>query len=231
MNPATAPQTLVDVDIISDVMCPWCFIGKRRFEEALALLPSTVAVTVHWRPFQLDPSLPASGKDRKTYLENKFGSAARAAELYQNVSNAGTAVGIDFKFDAIAVSPNTLDAHRLIRWAQSAGHGMQDDIVEALFQAYFIDGRNIGDIEILIDIASSHGMDAKLVRELMESDADRDEVSREVAVAGQMGVTGVPCFVVENRYAVMGAQDPAVIANALTEVAKLKQAGTLPDPQ
>lgn len=216
----------VHIDIVSDVMCPWCFIGKKRFEKALGAVGDDVAVEVHWRPFQLDPTLPREGKDRDTYLAEKFGSIERARELYRNVENAGAGEGIPFQFEAIAVSPNTLDAHRLIRWAQAAGDGVQGRVVEALFELYFLKGGNIGDHTVLTEVAREAGMDAAVVESLLASDADREAITQEIALAQQMGVTGVPCFILENKYAVMGAQEPEAIADAIRQVAAEKAAAT-----
>jgi predicted DsbA family dithiol-disulfide isomerase len=212
-------MTQVHIDIVSDVMCPWCYVGKRRFEKALKEVNTDIDVDVNWRPFQLDPTLPPEGKDRETYLAEKFGGIERARELYANIQAAGDGEGIPFSFDAIAVSPNTLDAHRLIRWAQNAGEGVQDKVVERLFELYFIEGRNIGDHAVLVGIARECGMDEGIVEKLLAGDADRQDVQKEIAVAQQMGVTGVPCFIIDSKYAVMGAQDASTIARAINEIA------------
>jgi len=217
----------VHVDIVSDVVCPWCFVGKKRFEKALGEIGEDITVEVNWRPFQLDPTLPPEGKDRKKYLADKFGSMERSRELHQNLENIGASVGIPFEFEAIAVSPNTLDAHRLIRWAQSAGEGVQGRVVAALFETYFLKGKNIGDHAVLIEVAREAGMDAAVVESLLASDADREAITQEIALAQQMGVTGVPCFILENKYAVMGAQEPATIADAIRQVAAEKAAATV----
>ena len=200
------------VDVVSDVMCPWCFIGKRRLEDAIERTNHNIKI--HWRPFQLDATLPAEGKDRQLYLSEKFGSAERAQQMYANVSNAGAAENIPFAFDKIKVSPNTLDAHRLIRWAGGASPELQDRIVESLFQAYFIYGENIGDHDVLVRIADDAGMDSDLVRELLSGDADRDLVSKEIELAQKMGVNGVPTFIVDNTYALVGAQPAAGLFGA-----------------
>jgi len=202
----------LQVDVVSDVMCPWCYIGKRRLEKAVEM--ADVALDLRWRPFQLDPTLPAEGKPREAYLAEKFGSPERAGELYANIKAAGEAEDIPFAFDRIQVSPNTLDAHRLIRWAANAGPDVQGRAVEALFRAYFVEGRNIGDPSVLTAVAEGAGMDAALVAELLVGDADRDLVRQEVELAQQMGVTGVPTFIIANRYAVIGAQAPRQLAQA-----------------
>lgn len=216
----------VHIDIVSDVMCPWCFIGKKRFEKALKAVEEDVDVEVHWRPYQLDPTLPPEGKDRDTYLAEKFGGIERARELYRNIEDAGAGEGIPFRFDAIGVSPNTLDAHRLIRWAQNAGDGIQDKVVERLFELFFLEGVNIADHSVLTGVARDAGMDVAIVESLLAGDADRDAVQQEIAVARQMGVSGVPCFILDNKYAVMGAQDAETIADAIRQVAANKSAAT-----
>lgn len=215
----------VQVDIVSDVMCPWCFIGKRRFEKAVEALEGDVEVAVHWRPFQLDPALPREGKDRDTYLAEKFGGIERARRLYRTIEEAGAGEGIPFRFDAIGVSPNTLDAHRLIRWAQSAGEGVQDNVVERLFEVFFLEGANIADHAVLTGVARDVGMDSTVIETLLKGDADREAVQQEIALAQRMGVTGVPCFILENKYAVIGAQDADAIADAIRRLAAESAAG------
>lgn len=223
MEKDTAP---IAIDIVSDVVCPWCYIGQKRLDTALAAA-TEVPVEIRWRPFQLDPTLPAEGKDRRTYMAEKFGSQARAGELYEKVREAGRAEAIAFDFDAIAVSPNTLDAHRVIRWAASAGEGVQDGLVRRLFSLYFEEGANIGDHGVLIAAARDAGMDTALVETLLPTDADKAEVKAEIATAQSMGVTGVPCFLIENRYAVVGAQEPATLADAVRKVSNAKARGEL----
>jgi predicted DsbA family dithiol-disulfide isomerase len=203
-------------------MCPWCYIGKRRLEAALERLP--YPLQVHWRPYQLDGTLPPEGKDRKAYLADKFGSVEKAGEIYKNVSDAGELEDIPFAFDNIAVSPNTLDAHRLIRWAGSASADVQDRLVESLFQAYFLYGENIGDHAVLVRIAEDVGMDSKLVAEMLENGADRDLVAKEIELAQQMGVTGVPTFIVDNKYALVGAQPADQLVSAIETIVSQRNA-------
>lgn len=222
-------MTQVQIDIVSDVMCPWCFIGKRRFEKALRDIAPDVDVAVNWRPYQLDPTLPPEGRDRDTYLAEKFGSLERARQLYANIEDAGRGEDIPFSFEAIRVSPNTLDAHRLIRWAQNAGEGIQDKVVERLFKLYFLEGANIADHAVLVDVARECGMDPAIVQSLLATESDREEVMQEIATARSMGVNGVPCFIIDNTYAVVGAQDPAQIASAINQVAA-KSADGKPPP-
>lgn len=216
MAAAMKPLTL---DVVSDVMCPWCYIGKRRIEKAIAR--TKLPVTLVWRPFQLDPTLPAEGKDRATYLAEKFGSAEAAEGMYSRVREAGAEEGIPFAFDRIRVSSNTLDAHRLIRWATR--EGVADPVVEALFRAYFVEGRNIGDRNVLIEIAEDAGMEDVAAR--LESDEDVAVTQEEIARAGQMGVTGVPTTIVAGKYALVGAQPADTIAQALMQIAEREAAG------
>lgn len=214
----------ITVDIVSDVMCPWCYVGKRRLEKALASVAEEIRADVRWRPFQLDPTLPKQGIERRAYLENKFGGPERARQTYAAIREAGAEEGIPFAFDAISVSASTLDAHRLIRWAASAGHATQDRLVEILFRMYFTEGRNIGDDETLLEAAREAGMDGAVVEALLKGDADRADVIEEIATAQRMGVTGVPCFILDKRYAVMGAQSAKTLADALRQLSKEKQA-------
>jgi len=219
----------LSIDVISDVMCPWCFIGQKNLERALEQVRD-IDVAIHWRPYQLDPTLPPEGKDRQTYLEEKFGSRERAQALYDRVREAGRDAGIDFKFDRIEKSPNTLDAHRVIRWAASAGEGVQDKLVRRLFELYFLEGANIGSHAVLIQAARESGMDSAVVETLLPTEADLQEVSQEVGTAQKMGVTGVPCFLLEGKYALMGAQPPEALADAIRKVSDAKAAGALDQP-
>lgn len=203
------------IDVVSDVMCPWCYIGKRRLEGALARRPE-VEFDVRWRAYKLDPTIPKGGVDRQSYLDNKFGGAERAAGIYARVAEAGAQAGLDFRFDAIRRSPNTTDAHRLIRWAY--GQNAQDSVVEGLFRTYFTDGGDVEDPVTLGDIATAAGMDSELVRELLAGDADIDAVNAEIDQARQIGIDGVPCFIVGARLAVMGAQASEILVEAIDKV-------------
>lgn len=222
---AIAPIT---VDVVSDVMCPWCFIGKRRLERAVTQLDG-IDVEVRWRPFQLDPTLPAEGKDRKAYLEQKFGGPAEAEAIYDRIREAGRGEGIPFAFEKIERSPNTIDAHRMIRWA--GVEGVQDALVERLFSLYFLEGADLTNRETLVAAAGDAGMDPAVVEALLLGDADRAAVEEEIATAQKIGVTGVPCFIVDNRYAVLGAQDASVIADAIRQSYQEAQAGIRPQAE
>jgi predicted DsbA family dithiol-disulfide isomerase len=215
----------ISVDVISDVVCPWCFIGKRRLEKALTLVPD-LAVEIRWRPYQLAPELPAAGIPRDDYLIGKFGSLERTKDMFGRIEAVGADEGIPFAFDKIRVSPNTLDAHRLILWARSGEH--QEAVVEALFRAYFIEGRNLADRETLIAIGSAQGLEAGLLTELFSTDSDIERTRREIASAQRIGVTGVPFFIVAERYGIAGAEAPETIAGALRQAAR-EQAGDAGD--
>ena len=215
MNAPTSLKPLA-IDVVSDVVCPWCFVGKQRLEKAIAM--SDVPVAVRWHPFQLDPTIPPEGKSRRDYLEAKFGTGGRIEEMHERLTELGRAEGIDFAFDKIKVSPNTLDAHRLIRWA--AEDGRQEAVVDALFRAYFLEGRDIGDRAVLAEIAAGAGMDRARVAERLATDEDRREVSAEIVSAQKIGVTGVPTYIIASRYGVVGAQAPATLAQAFAEAAK-----------
>ena len=208
----------VEIDVVSDVMCPWCLIGKRRLEKALTMLDG-IEVEVRWRPYQLDSTLPEKGKDRQQYLEDKFGGPEQAREIYGRIEEAGKSEGIDFAFDKIKVAPNTLNAHRVIRWAANGGEEAQQKIVERLFELFFVEGANIGDPAVLLEAAGTVGMNVEVMETLLPTDADRKEVQNEIEAARKMGVTGVPCFIINNKYAVMGAQEPATIAEAIKNAA------------
>lgn len=214
----------ISIDVVSDVVCPWCYVGQKRLERALALAPD-VPVEVNWRPYQLDPTIPPEGRDRKAYMLAKFGSEKRLRDIHQRITAAGVAEGIDFDFDAIKVSPNTLDAHRVIRWAASTGN--QTAVKRRLLSDYFEKGRNVGDPAVLIEAARDTGMDAAVVEALLPTDADVAETRAEIETAARMGITGVPCFLLEGKYAVMGAQEAERLADAIRQVAGAKARGEL----
>jgi predicted DsbA family dithiol-disulfide isomerase len=193
------------IDIVSDVICPWCFIGKRRLEKALSLR-SDLAVDVTWRPFQLNPDMPPEGMERKAYVTAKFGGGGHADRIYANVAEVGESIGIPFAFDRIRRTPNTRDAHRLIRWA--AAQGRADPVVEGLFRAYFIDGRDIGDRATLAEMAGAAGLEASEAGRWLDGTADIGPVLAEDRGARRLGINAVPCFIFERHYAVSGAQEP-----------------------
>ncbi len=207
---------MVKLDIMSDPICPWCYIGKANLDQALAQRPDHPFL-IKWHPFQLNPDMPKTGMDRREYLETKFGGKEAAVKAYAPVVDHAEAAGLTLNLDAIATTPNTIDAHRLIHWA-----GIEDrqtQVVDALFQAYFVDGRDIGDTETLADIADAAGMDASVVLRLLNTDEDlRDIVERDAAARG-MGVTSVPTFIVASQHAVPGAQPPDLWLKVLDDLA------------
>jgi predicted DsbA family dithiol-disulfide isomerase len=207
-----AEPSQMNIEIVSDVVCPWCYVGKRRLEAALAQSDDAV-VAVRWRPFQLDPTIPSEGLDRRAYMRAKFRDDARLAEVHARLRAVGAEVGIDFDFEAISRSPNTLDAHRLIGWA--AARGVQDEVVERLFSAYFEHGRDIGDRSVLAEIAGECGMDAEAVERQFAGDGDVAAIRAEIAEAQEIGVTGVPFFIFASRFAVSGAQSAEILARAV----------------
>ena len=221
-----AQQQNIVVDIVSDVVCPWCFIGQRRLDSALAAVPE-IPVEIRWRPYQLDATIPQQGRDRKEYMLSKFGSEEKLREIHSRIEQLGAAEGIDFDFEAIKVSPNTLDAHRVIRWAATYGGDVQNRLARRLFQLYFEEGKNVGDHAVLIEAAGQAGMDAPVVTALLATDNDREAVANEAATASRMGITGVPCFLLEGKCAVMGAQESATLADAIRQVAAAKARGEL----
>ncbi len=211
----------MQIDVISDTVCPWCFIGKRRLDAAVALRPE-LGVEIHWRPYQLDPNVPKEGVERRAYFRAKFGDGERVKGMSETLTAYGAELGIAFAFDRAEKRPNTIDSHRLIRWA--SGVGVQDAVVEALFKAYFEQGRDIGDAGVLTEIAAACGMDGELVEELLASDADADLVLREAGQAGQMGVQGVPAFVLEGKYMLVGAQDTEALVRVFDKVVEKQKA-------
>jgi predicted DsbA family dithiol-disulfide isomerase len=218
--------TAITVDVVSDVVCPWCFIGQKRLDKAIAAA-GDVEVHVRWRPFQLDPTIPREGKDRRDYMLGKFGSEERIREIHARIEPLGEAEGINFAFDAIKVAPNTLDAHRLIRWAGAMSEEVQNRLVRRLFQINFEEGGNLGDHAVLIEAAREAGMDVSVAEALLPTDADAEAVQNEITTASRMGITGVPCFLIEGKYAVMGAQDAATLTDAIRQVAAAKANGEL----
>jgi predicted DsbA family dithiol-disulfide isomerase len=202
----------MQIDIVSDTVCPWCFIGKRRIERAMALRPD-VKFDVVWRPYRLDPSIPREGVDRRAYLKTKFGDSPRTSAMGEAIRSEGESEGIAFAFDKIARSPNTLDSHRLIRW--SANAGKQDQIVERLFQAYFIEGQDIGNSAVLSEVAAKAGMDGALVARLLAGDADLVSVEREAGLANEMGITGVPTFIFDSKFMISGAREAELLVRVI----------------
>lgn len=203
------------LDILSDPICPWCYIGKAKLDRALAERPDH-GLDIFWRPYQLNPDMPPEGMDRTAYLETKFGGPAGAQDVYGRIEQAAKASGLHVRFDLIKRTPNTFDAHRLIRWARTGGH--QQAVVDALFIRYFELGQDIGDRALLTEVASEVGMDTELLAKLFAEDADRDLLTNEEALARQMGVSGVPTFILAEKFALVGAQETAAWLDVLNRL-------------
>jgi len=206
---------MIKLDIISDPICPWCYIGKANLDAAIKKV-GTNPFQEEWRIFQLNPDMPSQGMDRKTYLESKFGGPERAKEIYGRIEGAAEEAGIQVKFDKIMRTPNTMDAHRLIRSSRTTG--LQTALVEQLFRRYFEEGQDISDHQTLLEAAESIGMERGVVAELLEGDADLDLMRDEDKAAREMGVNGVPCFIVAGKYVVQGAQPPETWENIIREL-------------
>lgn len=209
----------IGIDVFSDVICPWCFVGKRRLERALA--QPAPEVTVRWRAFLLNPDMPAEGMDRATYLSRKFGGGARARDLYAAIEEVGGREGIDFAFDRIRRTPSTVKAHRVLARAES--DGCQGALVETLFRAYFEQGQDIGDEDVLIELADGAGMDPASARAALAGPEGDRAVHGDNALAHSMGIGGVPCFIVDGRYAIAGAQEPEVIRRLIDGVVMMTE--------
>jgi predicted DsbA family dithiol-disulfide isomerase len=205
------------IDVVSDVVCPWCFIGKHRLERALALLPPDFPVAVNFRPYFLNPWVPREGIDRKTYLETKFGSEERYAGIAKRVVAAAAAEGLTYAVDRMKRQPNTLDCHRLILWA--AEHGQAARMKQRLMDLYFTEGADLSDPEVLVKAAVDCGLDGDTVRAKLASDADVERVQREADAAKEAGIDGVPTFIIGGVLAVTGAQSPEYLAQAITRAA------------
>jgi predicted DsbA family dithiol-disulfide isomerase len=202
------------IDIVSDAICPWCYIGKRQLERALAALEKEeLHFSVHWNPFQLNPDMPKEGRDRMAYRAQKFGSAERAHELDERVANAAAAVGLQLRQDLMLRTPNTLDAHRLIWFA--GREGVQDAVMEAVFKAYFTQGRDIGDRDVLADCAVEGGLDRTTVADFLAGETAANEMLAADRAAREAGVNGVPSFFLDGYGLFSGAMPAETIAEAL----------------
>lgn len=210
---------MLTIDVISDVICPWCFIGKRRLEKALAGRPATV----RWHPFQLNPDMPREGIERREYRVRKFGSWERSQHLDAQVAEAGRGEGIAFNFDRQSRTSNTLDAHRVI-WL-AGERGVQDAVSEGLFLAYFTAGRNLSDRNTLAEVAAGAGLDRAEVNELLTGDMGLDAVRAGEVQARRLGVSGVPFFIVNGEVALSGAQPPELFRQAFEQVGEAVMAG------
>jgi predicted DsbA family dithiol-disulfide isomerase len=210
---------VLTIDIVSDVVCPWCYIGKRKLEAALALpgAAGLPAVEVRWHPFQLNPDMPAGGVSRQQYLEDKFGGPERATEIYARVKAAGRTAGLELNIEGITLQPNTLAAHALIAFAQQDGGTAGDDIKERVLKAYFVENRFIGSADVLAEIAGEAGLDADAARAFVSDPQRLQAVAQADAQARGMGISGVPFFIFNQKLAVSGAQDPATLLDAMQQ--------------
>ncbi|MFV0491571.1 MAG: DsbA family oxidoreductase [Pseudorhodobacter sp.] len=206
---------MIRLDIFSDPVCPWCYIGKARLDRALESRPDH-PFEIQWHPFQLNPEMPPDGMDRRSYLEAKFGGKAGAVAAYTPVAEAARETGLEINFEAMNRMPNTLNAHRLIHWAGLEGR--QNAVVDALFRAYFRDGKDIGDTGTLADIATSCGMDHDTAARLLASGADRDDLMARDLDARKKGVTAVPTYLIAQKYVVSGAQPVELWQKAIDEI-------------
>ncbi|GGA11362.1 DsbA family oxidoreductase [Neptunicoccus cionae] len=208
---------MTKLDIISDPICPWCYIGKTKLDRALEKHPDHDLV-IEWHPFQLNPTMPAEGMDRREYLEAKFGGKEGAIKTYGAIAQAAEDAGIDIDFEGIKRTPSTLNAHRLLHWAAVEGH--QNAVVDRLFTAYFKEGQDISDVDLLVSIASDAGMDGEMVRRLLNGDQDAKEIQERDASARERGISGVPCFIIGKHYVVQGAQPTELWEKVISEISE-----------
>ncbi|MCC6007475.1 MAG: DsbA family oxidoreductase [Rhodobacteraceae bacterium] len=214
-------QALIRLDILSDPVCPWCLIGKSWLDRALEAAPDH-PFAVEWHPFQLNPDMPREGMDRRAYLEAKFGGQEGAVKVYSRIMQAAEEAGVAIALDRMTRMPNTLDAHRLIHWAGL--EGMQGRVVDGLFRAFFREGRDIGDPEVLADIATAAGMEREMVIRLLASEADAEDIRARDAHARARGVNGVPTFVIGDAHVLTGAQQPALWGQVIEELTRRHKA-------
>jgi predicted DsbA family dithiol-disulfide isomerase len=216
--PHAAP---VRIDVVSDVVCPWCFIGKRRLEKAIALNPD-IPVEVHWRPYFLNDWIPREGMSREQYLTTKFGSPERYKGIAERVGAAAAEEGLVYASDKMKRQPNTLDCHRLIRWAD--GIGKAAEMKQRLMDLYFTEGADLTNEAVLVQAAADVGLDPEDVRAALDSDQDVEQIERETQSAKEAGIEGVPMFIFAGRFAVSGAQAPEYLAEAIARAAQAQAA-------
>ncbi|MEM7544460.1 MAG: DsbA family oxidoreductase [Pseudomonadota bacterium] len=206
---------MISLDIVSDPICPWCYIGKTHFDKAVAS-KGYQPFDIFWRPFQLNPDMPEGGMDRRAYLEAKFGPE-NATKFYKQIEDTATEAGLNVRFDLIERTPNTFDAHRLIRWSRTTGS--QDALVAELFVRYFERGEDISDRDLLIEVGENAGMERDVTIRLFEGDADRELLQTEETTAREIGINGVPTFIIANKHVVNGAQPPDLWERVLDDIA------------
>lgn len=212
----------MQLDVVIDVVCPWCYVGKKQLDRALEMRPGVIT-NLNWRPYQLGPDTPTEGVDRAEHYKKKFGDGPQVQAAREHLLNVGQSLGIKFDFEKVCTIANTLDAHRLIRWAQSPG--VQNEVVEDLMKRYFEDCAFLGDPELLADVAEKAGMDRTLVSELLASDQDKNAVKTEVSQAAHMGIQGVPMFIFDGKAGVSGAQEASILAGVMDKL--LAEAATV----
>ncbi len=207
------PKRVV-IDVISDVVCPWCYLGKRRLESALKLR-SDIETEIHWRPYLLNPQVPREGMARVDYLSRKFGSDERFRPAHERLTRLGKEEGVEFHFERIVRQPNTLDAHRVIGWAEEAGKAAP--VVENIMRAFFTEGKDLTNNEVLVEVAGQSGLDSEAVRRDLASDRDLELTQKAAAAAADGGISGVPFFIFNSRFALAGAQEPEQLVSALDQ--------------
>lgn len=212
MNILAPPKARLAIDIVHDLVCPWCYLGVRRLMRTLRRRPDLL-FDLTWRPFLLNPDMPRAGMSRPDYVIRKFGGEDRARRLYASIAEIGRSEGILFRFDRIRRTPSSVDAHRLVRFAGRFGRA--EGMVEALFSAHFTDGLDIGDHQLLVAIASACGLDPASAQRFLRSDDEVDSIHADNLRAHRLGINGVPCFVISGRHAIAGAQEPEVIERLL----------------
>ncbi len=212
MRIETPSRTRLCIEVVHDLVCPWCYIGVRRLLRTLRRRPE-LQFELTWRPFLLNPDMPAAGMSRAEYVLRKFGGEDRARRLYLSITEIGLAEGVQFRFERIRRTPSSVDAHRLVRLA--ARYGRAGEMVEALFAAHFTDGRDLGELRVLTAVAASCGLDGEAARQFLLGDAEAEAIHAENLRAHRLGINGVPCFVVSGRHAIAGAQEPEVIERLL----------------
>ncbi len=212
MNVLAPPKARLSIEVVHDLVCPWCFLGQRRLLRTLRRRPDLL-FNLTWRPFLLNPDMPRAGMPRADYVMRKFGGEERARRLYGSITEIGRAEGLLFRFDRIRRTPSSVDAHRLVRWATGFGRGAE--MVEALFSAHFTDGRDIGEIQVAVAVAVACGLDGTAALAFLLGDAEVEMVHGENLRAHRLGINGVPCFVISGRHAIAGAQEPEVIERLL----------------
>jgi predicted DsbA family dithiol-disulfide isomerase len=212
VNVLTPPKARLKIEIVHDLVCPWCYLGIRRLVRTLRRRPD-IAFDLIWRPFLLNPDMPRLGMARPDYVVRKFGGEDRARRLYATITEVGRQEGVNFRFDRIRRTPSSIDAHRLVRYA--VGYGAADKLVEALFAAHFSNGYDIGEHAVLAAVAATCGMDAQAVRAFLASEQESESVHADNLRAHRLGINGVPCFVVDGMHAIAGAQEPEVIERLL----------------